>query len=111
MPVTKLAVKSIGRADLNRYTHLVVPSYNGNLLGKAKEKISAWIKNGGHLIVYRDAVKWANKAKLIEEKFRESDLTAEGVAFVDKQKFKEHKHLEGLSSTQILIVPTPLTLG
>ena len=95
MPVTKLAVKSIGRADLNRYTHLVVPSYNGNLLGKAKEKISAWIKNGGHLIVYRDAVKWANKAKLIEEKFRESDLTAEGVAFVDKQKFKGAQALGG----------------
>ena len=95
MPVTKLAVKSIGRADLNRYTHLVVPSYNGNLLGKAKEKISAWIKNGGHLIVYRDAVKWANKAKLIEEKFRESDLTAEGVTFVDKQKFKGAQALGG----------------
>ena len=95
MPVTKLDVKSIGRADLNRYTHLVVPSYNGSLLGKAKDKISAWVKNGGHLIAYRDAVKWANKTELIEEEFRENDLIAERVAFVDKQKFKGAQAIGG----------------
>ena len=95
MPVTKLDVKSIGRADLNRYTHLVVPSYNGSLLGKAKDKISAWVKNGGNLIAYRDAVKWANKTELIEEEFRENDLTAEGVAFVEKQKFKGAQAIGG----------------
>ena len=59
MPVTKIDVKSIARRDLSRYTHLVVPSYNGSLLGKAKQKIASWVKNGGHLIAYRDAVKWA----------------------------------------------------
>ena len=91
IPVTKIDVKSIAKRDLSRYTHLVIPSYTGSLLGDAKKKISSWIKNGGNLIAYRDAIKWANKNKLIEEEFRKVELKCKDIPFVDMGKFKGHK--------------------
>lgn len=95
IPVTKIDVKSIAKRDLSRYTHLVIPSYTGSLLGDAKKKISSWIKNGGNLIAYRDAIKWANKNKLIEEEFRKEDLKAQDVPFVDMGKFKGAQAIGG----------------
>ena len=95
IPVTKIDVKSIAKLDLSRYTHLVIPSYTGNLLGDAKKKISSWIKNGGNLIAYRDAIKWANKNKLIEEEFRKVKLNAKDVPFVDMGKFKGAQAIGG----------------
>lgn len=95
IPVTKIDVKSIAKLDLSRYTHLVIPSYTGSLLGDAKKKISSWIKNGGNLIAYRDAIKWANKNKLIEEEFRKVKLNAKDVPFVDMGKFKGAQAIGG----------------
>ena len=95
IPVTKIDVKSIAKRDLSRYTHLVIPSYTGSLLGDAKKKISSWIKNGGNLIAYRDAIKWANKNKLIEEEFRKVKLNAKDVPFVDMGKFKGAQAIGG----------------
>ena len=95
IPVTKIDVKSIAKLDLSRYTHLVIPSYTGSLLGDAKKKISSWIKNGGNLIAYRDAIKWANKNKLIEEELRKVELNAKDVPFVDMGKFKGAQAIGG----------------
>ena len=111
MPVTKIDVKSIARRDLSRYTHLVVPSYNGSLLGKAKQKIASWVKNGGHLIAYRDAVKWANNNEFVKEEFRESDLTAEGVSFVDRQRFNGAQAIGGAIFNATIDRSHPINFG
>ena len=95
MPVTKLDVKSVRYRDLGQYTHIVMPSYNGGLLNDAKEKLSDWIKNGGHLIAYRDAIKWANKQELIKEELREKELFAEDVSFVNQRKFRGAQAIGG----------------
>ena len=95
MPVTKIDVKSIARVDLNKYTHIVLSSYTGSLLNKSTEKIKAWINNGGHLVAYRDAIKWANKQELIEEEFRSTELVAKDVSFVNQGKFKGAQAIGG----------------
>jgi len=95
MPVTKIDVKSLGYRDLGQYTHLVLPSYNGRLLDDAKDKIASWVKNGGHLIAYRDAVKWVNKQEMIKEEFKKTTLVAENISFVDQGKFKGAQAIGG----------------
>ena len=87
MPVTKVDVKSIRSIDLTKYSHIVLPSYNGNLLNSAKEKLSSWVSNGGHLVAYRDAIQWLNRQEIIDEKFRKVDLAAKDVSFVNKNRF------------------------
>ena len=111
MPVTKLDVKSIKYRDISKYTHIVLPSYNGGLLNDAKEKLSAWIKNGGHLIAYRDAVKWANKQELIEEEFREKELVAEDVSFVNQGKFKGAQAIGGAIFNSRIDRSHPINFG
>ncbi len=95
MPVTKIDIKSINYRDLSAYTHIVLPSYNGSLLKEAKDKLARWIKNGGHMIAYRDAVKWANKNELIKEEFRKTTLVAKDVSFVNQGKFKGAQAIGG----------------
>lgn len=111
MPVTKLDVKSIKYRDISKYTHIVLPGYNGGLLNDAKEKLSAWIKNGGHLIAYRDAVKWANKQELIEEEFREKELVAEDVSFVNQGKFKGAQAIGGAIFNSRIDRSHPINFG
>ena len=111
MPVTKLDVKSIKYRDISKYTPIVLPSYNGGLLNDAKEKLSAWIKNGGHLIAYRDAVKWANKQELIEEEFREKELVAEDVSFVNQGKFKGAQAIGGAIFNSRIDRSHPINFG
>jgi hypothetical protein len=111
MPVTKLDVKSIKYRDISKYTHIVLPSYNGGLLNDAKEKLSAWIKNGGHLIAYRDAVKWANKQELIEEEFREKELVAEDVSFVNQGKFNGAQAIGGAIFNSRIDRSHPINFG
>ncbi|MEN8852369.1 MAG: M14 family metallopeptidase [Candidatus Arcticimaribacter sp.] len=111
MPVTKLDVKSIKYRDISKYTHIVLPSYNGGLLNDAKEKLSDWIKNGGHLIAYRDAVKWANKQELIEEEFREKELIAEDVSFVNQGKFKGAQAIGGAIFNSRIDRSHPINFG
>lgn len=111
MPVTKLDVKSIKYRDISKYTHIVLPSYNGGLLNDAKEKLSEWIKNGGHLIAYRDAVKWANKQELIEVEFREKELVAEDVSFVNQGKFKGAQAIGGAIFNSRIDRSHPINFG
>jgi len=111
MPVTKLDVKSIRYRDLNQYTHIVMPSYNGNLLNETKDKISRWIKNGGHLIAYRDAIKWADKQELIKEDFREKEIIAEDVSFINQGKFKGAQAIGGAIFNTLIDRSHPINFG
>lgn len=111
MPVTKVDVKSIARIDLNNYTHIVLPSYNGSLLNKATDNIKAWMKNGGHLIAYRDAIKWANKQEIIEEEFRTTELIAKDVSFVNQGKFKGAQAIGGAIFNTTIDRSHPINFG
>ena len=95
MPVTKLDVKSVGYRNLNDYTHIVLPSYSGKLLNDTKDQLSDWVRGGGTLILYREAIRWANRQELIEEEFKTKDLIAKGVSFENRSKFKGAQSIGG----------------
>ncbi|MGB1449474.1 MAG: M14 family metallopeptidase [Flavobacteriaceae bacterium] len=111
MPVTKMDVKSINYRDLRDYTHIVLPSYNGAILKGAKDKLARWVKDGGHLIAYRDAVKWINQQEFIEEEFRETTLEAKDVAFVDQGKFRGAQAIGGAIFNTTIDRSHPVNFG
>ena len=45
------------------------------------------MKNGGHFIAYRDAISWLNSTKIVPQELQETELTAENIPFVDRDKF------------------------
>lgn len=56
MPVSHLEINTFNRAELAKYNTLVMVS--GNYSELSKEKLKAWVQNGGTLICLEDAVQW-----------------------------------------------------
>jgi hypothetical protein len=56
-PTTQLNTEDLMRADLSKFTTLVLPSgsYNGVLTDSAIEKISSWVREGGNLVLIAGA--------------------------------------------------------
>lgn len=57
IPATQLEIPVFNRVDLNKYNTLVMVSGSYGELNK--DKLKAWVQNGGTLICLEDAVQWA----------------------------------------------------
>jgi len=84
IPITKLDVDNLRYIDLSKYSHIILPDYNGSKL--RSEQINEYINGGGNLIAYRNSVKWVSN-NLNELEFLTNDLKASGVSFSDREKF------------------------
>ena len=84
IPITKLDVDDLRYMDLSKYSHVILPDYNGSKL--RSEQIKNYINGGGNLIAYRNSVKWVSN-NLNELEFLTNDLKASGVSFSDREKF------------------------
>jgi len=84
IPITKLDVDDLRYMDLSKYSHIILPDYNGSKL--RSEQIKNYINGGGNLIAYRNSVKWVSN-NLNELEFLTNDLKASGVSFSDREKF------------------------
>lgn len=63
IPVTMMPVPVFNNTSLDQYTTIVVPAgrYTG-INESAKEKLKAWVQQGGTLIGFEDAVSWFGSA-------------------------------------------------
>jgi hypothetical protein len=69
LPVTKLDVNSLGRADLSRYNNIILVSGSYNSLDKsAAARLKDWVSEGGTLIAFKNAIDWAIQQEIIKEK-------------------------------------------
>ena len=84
IPITKLDIDDLRYIDLSKYSHIILPDYNGSKL--KSEQINNYINGGGNLIAYRNSVKWVSN-NLNELEFLTNDLKASGVSFSDREKF------------------------
>jgi hypothetical protein len=84
MKLTKLDVAYASRVNLNKYTTIIVP--NSYAIDKNIEgKLKAWVRNGGVLIGYRNAVNWLSNKKFINLKFNKTKIDKiENVSFENK---------------------------
>ena len=92
IPITKLDVDDLRFMDLSKYSHVILPNYNGSKL--RSEQIKNYINGGGNLIAYRNSVKWVSN-NLNELEFLTNDLKASGVSFSDREKFYEAQQTGG----------------
>ncbi len=68
IPVTKIDISTLRRANLNRYSAIVMVSGNYNLEKNTVDKIKTWLEAGGTLITYKTAAQWAINQGLVTEK-------------------------------------------
>ncbi|MDY7395525.1 M14 metallopeptidase family protein [Aureibaculum sp. 2210JD6-5] len=88
MPITKLDTKDLHRADLNKYTTIIMANTSGSTLKDATENLKTFVKNGGVLIGYRNAIRWLDTNKFIELDFKKSKVEAKDVSFADREDFR-----------------------
>lgn len=71
MAVTKLDINSLNRVDLNSYNTLIIPNvWSQSALKPFKNKLNAWVNEGGNLITFENASKWLADSKLTEVQFK-----------------------------------------
>lgn len=88
MKITKLDLSDFSRADLSRYTDIIVPNAWGNAVGeKEATKLKEWVQNGGTLIGYKNAAQWLDKNEFMDLEFEENEVTATNVTFEQRRDF------------------------
>jgi hypothetical protein len=88
IPITKLSTRNLSRADLSKYTTIIIPNTNGNTLNNATKNLETFVKNGGNLIAYRNSLKWLNTNRFIKLGFKKSKGETKNVAFDQRQNFR-----------------------
>lgn len=87
MKITKIDTDYFTRADLSRYTAIIVPSTRGSLDKKIATKIKGWVTNGGTVIGYKNTAEWFNKNELTKYTFKKDTLLAKNISFEQREKF------------------------
>ncbi|RMA58027.1 M14 family zinc carboxypeptidase [Ulvibacter antarcticus] len=110
--LTKLDTKDLARADLSRYTDIIVPSTSGSELGDEIVKdLKSWVQNGGTLIAYRNAGKWLDKTKMLKIPFKTLKDTARNITFEQKRAFSGAKVIGGAIFETKLDRSHPIAFG
>lgn len=96
MKITKLDLKDLSRADLSRYTDIILSNSWGNALDNSStEKIRTWVRNGGTLIGYRNAASWMNRNNFLDITFKQNQVKAKNVSFEERSDFSGAQRIGG----------------
>ncbi|MDY8137825.1 M14 family metallopeptidase [Aquimarina sp. 2201CG5-10] len=88
IPITKLTTDNFARADLSRYTHLILPNNWGLNIDKEKsEKLKTWIRKGGTLIGYRNAAQFFKNMEFMKIEFTKPENDAKNISFEQRRDF------------------------
>jgi len=89
MKITKLDVADLDRADLSKYTDIILPAaWGGGIDKELVPTLKEWIKKGGTMIAYRSAVNWMKQNKFIDFKTKKNKITAKDVSFGEQGDFR-----------------------
>ncbi len=118
MPVTKLQMRNLKNASLDKYNTLIMVSGNYNQLDSLqRQKITRWTSQGNTLITIANASKWAVEKKLVEEKLteKEKDSTKTEIVkrlpYVDASEHLGREKVGGAIFEVDLDVTHPLGFG
>ncbi len=107
---TKLDTKTISRADLSRYNTIIMVSSSG-LSEDNTKKIQSWIRNGGTLVAYKNALKWLNSKKLMKIDFKKNKLIAKNISFEERSDFRGAQVIGGAIFETQLDRSHPINFG
>ena len=96
MKITKLDVDDLSRSNLGKYTDIILPAAWGSGIDKEHASdLKNWVKDGGTLIAYRNAVNWMKKNNFIDFKTKKNELTAKNVSFGERGDFRGAQGIGG----------------
>ena len=84
IPITKLDIGNLGYIDLSKYSHIILPDYNGTRINV--DQIKDYVDDGGNFIAYRNSIKWVSN-NIDEIELLSNDLVAKDIAFDEREAF------------------------
>tara|TARA_X000001036_G_scaffold320751_1_gene299216 strand:- start:891 stop:1970 length:1080 start_codon:yes stop_codon:yes gene_type:complete len=108
IPISKLDIGDLSYIDLSRYSHIILPDYNGNRINI--DKIKNYINQGGNLIAYRNSVRWVSN-NISEIDFNTNEINAENVSFAERQSFYGAQQTGGAIFNSIVDKSHPVNYG
>jgi len=112
MLITKLDTRNFNRADLSRYTDIILPNNLDSALTKEDaKKLKTWVENGGTLIGYKNAGKWINKNDLLKIEFKTKKDSAQNISFEQKGKYSGAQVIGGAIFETKLDRSHPIAFG
>ena len=109
IPITKIDIKNLNRANLLEYSHIILPSYSGKNIDI--KKIENYLKNGGNLIAYRSSINWLKENKIINIDFLKNDKYASNISFEDRGKFNGSQVIGGTIFNTKIDKSHPINFG
>jgi hypothetical protein len=124
IPLTKIPANSAARADLSRYTSIVLAdgSYN-NLSQTFVDNLKAWVRAGGSLVAIKSAARWAIENGIVENyaeskergnKAERNDIAKQELPRYDYVTQREHigpSRIGGAIFKADLDITNPLAFG
>lgn len=95
MKITKLDLSNFSRADLSRYTDIILSNSWNALEKEDAEKLKEWVRRGGTLIGYKNAANWLDRNEFMELDFKENEVQAKNVTFEQRQDFRGAQGIGG----------------
>jgi len=108
---TKLDTKNFSRADLSRYNTIIMVNSRGGLSENNTKKLHSWIKNGGTLVAYKNALKWLNSKKIMTIDFKKNKLIAKNISFEARRDFRGAQVIGGAIFEAELDRSHPINFG
>ena len=110
--VTKLDTKNFNRADLSRYTDIILPSMWGNALNKKQaEKLKTWAENGGTVIGYKNSGRWLNSNEILKMEFITKKDSAKNISFEQRGDYRGAQVIGGAIFKTKLDRSHPIAFG
>jgi hypothetical protein len=108
IPISKLDIGNLEYIDLNKYSHIILPDYNGSRINS--DQIKEYVDDGGNLIAFRNSIRWvSNNVDKIE--LLSNDLIAEDVAFDERQAFYGAQQTGGSIFESVIDKSHPINFG
>lgn len=114
IPLTMLEKDDLESADLNRYNRIVmVDGGYGDLTEETVTELKRWVRNGGTLILQRDAVDWGISQELVALSTKESEEFQYGkdLNYTDIQRARGAQLIGGTIFNATLDITHPLGYG
>lgn len=112
MPATHLDQTMFNRIDIAKYNTIIM--VGGNYNDMNKEKLKAWVQNGGNLILLEEAITWASQSGINVVSFKKVKSPTDSVGrinYVEKEQIDGAQQVAGAIFGADVDLTHPLAYG
>lgn len=109
--ITKLDIDYLNKVNISKYTTIIIPSSNIKMTEGMLKKLKSWVRSGGVLIGYKNAVKWLSNNKFIDLKYETAKVEAKNISFEQKSNFSGAQDIKGAIFETKLDRSHPINFG